>query len=122
MSVGYAGAVNDGYTNVCYLIHFDEPIGNAQHYLGFAPDLQVRMAKHRSNKGAQLTAIANNRGIGYKVVRIWKVPEPFYKAEKYLKGLGASDLCPHCSRYIRGFSFEPVTEEKVQGRPSFTGR
>jgi putative endonuclease len=107
----------DDYQNVCYLIHFDEPIGNAQHYLGFAPDLQGRMKKHRTNKGAKITAIANNRGIGYRVVRVWKVPEPFYKSEKYLKGLGAADLCPHCSRYIRAFIPLSVPDEKAQGRP-----
>ncbi len=108
----------DEYKNVCYLIHFDEPIGNAKHYLGFAPDLQNRMVKHRSNKGAKLTAIANNKGITYRVVRIWKVPEPFYKAEKYLKGLGAADLCPHCSRYINAFMPLPLPDEKTQGRLS----
>jgi putative endonuclease len=107
----------DDYQNVCYLIHFDEPIGNAQHYLGFAPDLQGRMKKHRTNKGAKITAIANNRGIAYRVVRVWKVPEPFYKSEKYLKGLGAADLCPHCSRYIRAFIPLSVPDEKAQGRP-----
>lgn len=105
----------DNYQNVCYLIHFDEPIGNSQHYLGYASDLRVRIAQHRSGKAAKLTTIAKSRGISWRVVRVWGNAD--VSAEKYLKGLGASNLCPHCSRYIRGLS--PVSHsEKVQGRAS----
>lgn len=106
----------DGYRNVCYLIHFDEPVGNARHYIGFAADLSERIAKHRAGRGAKLTARANALGVGWRVVRVWRAADR--QAEKYLKSLGASDLCPHCSRYMRNLPSGGVSLEKVQGRPS----
>lgn len=111
---GYSNAVD--YKNVCYLIHFDEPIGNAQHYLGYASDLSVRISQHRSGHGSKLTGRANFLGIGWRVVRVWRDGTP--AIERKLKSMGAADLCPHCSRYIR--NLPSVTVEKGQGRPSPT--
>lgn len=105
----------DDYTNVCYLIHFDEPIGNSRHYLGYASDLRRRISQHRAGGAAKLTTIANNKGISWRVVRVWGNADT--DAEKYLKGLGASNLCPRCSRYMRGLS-QVSHSEKMQGRAS----
>ena len=48
--------------NVCYLLHFDEPIGNpdnprgqAQHYLGYANYLPRRAEEHLTGRGAAIT-------------------------------------------------------------------
>ncbi|MEA3339463.1 MAG: endonuclease [Chloroflexota bacterium] len=42
-----------------YLIHFDTPLGDldnprgqAQHYLGYADDLEARLESHRSGNGS----------------------------------------------------------------------
>lgn len=82
---------------ICYLLHFSHPISAAhtcQHYIGWCIDLNVRMAMHRAGKGARLTQVAVERGIGFEVVRTWPGSREF---ERYLKnGKRAPRLCPMC--------------------------
>ncbi len=87
----------DNYQNVCYLIHFDEPIGksHAQHYLGFAKDLHKRIAQHRTDRGASLVRSANARGISWHVVRVWRNADA--DAEVALKLMIPKNLCPYCN-------------------------
>lgn len=85
------------YRNVCYLIHFDEPFGPSQHYIGYALNLRERMAKHRRGEGANLLAELNRAGIGYRVVRVWAARGR--ETEKQLKGLGSRYLCPVCGTH-----------------------
>lgn len=100
------------YENVCYLIHFDEPVGGKmQHYLGFAKYLPERIAKHRAGEGAELLRVANKLGIPWRVVRVWSNADG--QAEVKLKAIGAANLCPHCSKYFRGY-----IDTHVQGAPS----
>jgi len=89
----------DDYQNVCYLIHFDEPVNRAgvQHYIGFAKYLPDRIAQHRASKGAELTRRANDMGISWRVVRVWASADA--DAEKALKKLGGINLCPVCSKF-----------------------
>jgi len=61
-----------------YLLHFDEPIGDldnphgqAQHYLGYADDLEVRLERHRAGNGARLLEVCKERGITWRLVRTW---------------------------------------------------
>ncbi len=86
------------YRNVCYLIHFDEPVSGVQHYLGFALNLAERIAKHRASEGARLTARANARGIGWRVVRVWRDADA--GAEVALKAMVPKNLCPHCNKRV----------------------
>jgi len=86
------------YRNVCYLIHFDEPVSGKQHYLGFAVDLSERIARHRASKGARLTARANARGISWRVVRVWRNADA--DAEIALKAMIPKNLCPHCNKRV----------------------
>ncbi len=98
MRVGYASGVGD-YENVCYLIHFDEPVNRAgvQHYIGFAKSLPERVSQHRASKGASITARANALGIGWQVVRVWR--NASREAELGLKQFGGKNLCPYCSKF-----------------------
>src|SRR5437762_1352406 len=69
-----------------YLLHFDEPFGHAQHYLGFAEtpeSLVARLAHHRAGSGANLMRHVNAAGIDWEPVRIW--PEGNRKFERSLK-------------------------------------
>ena len=56
-----------------YLLHFQRPISThhtCQHYLGFALDLDARLAEHLSGRGARLTQVALERHIDFVVARI----------------------------------------------------
>ena len=53
-----------------YLIHLQEKLHHAQHYLGFTEGLNVatRMKQHRAGVGARMLANCNKGGIEYDVV------------------------------------------------------
>lgn len=83
-----------------YLLHFDQPISNrhtCQHYLGWTDDLHARLALHAagSRRAARLTQVAKNRGIGWRLVRLWEGGKP---VERQLKRRKESPkLCPICN-------------------------
>lgn len=59
---------------VVYLLHFSRPLGNpantramAQHYTGWAADLDRRLGDHQAGRGAALTRAAVEQGIGWEV-------------------------------------------------------
>lgn len=81
-----------------YLLHFERPYPNGrqpQHYLGYAADLDVRLAQHRAGRGARLIAVIRERGIAWRVARVW--PGGDRGLERRLKGWKKSRrLCPDC--------------------------
>jgi hypothetical protein len=110
----------DDYRNVCYLIHFDKPVGksSAQHYLGFATDLKRRIAQHRASEGSSLIRSANARGIGWRVVRVWRDAD--LDAEAALKAMIPKNLCPHCNPRIARRNARLASEKnrQMQGHAS----
>lgn len=85
-----------------YLIHFDRPISpkhTCQHYLGYAEDVEARIKAHRAGNGSRLCEVAAERGIGFRVVRIW--PDGDRTFERKLKNRkNAPKLCPCCNRKL----------------------
>ncbi len=80
-----------------YLIHFDKPIGNpntphgqAQHYLGYADDLDVRLARHASGNGARLMEV-----IAWQLARTWTGDRALERRLKQRKN--GPRLCPICN-------------------------
>jgi len=84
-----------------YLFHFNAPLGNlanpraqARHYLGFAEDLDSRIAKQLAGKGAKLVAAAIKQGLIFELYH-WPAPlatEKLVKARKRTR-----DYCPACA-------------------------
>jgi GIY-YIG catalytic domain len=86
---------------VAYLVHLDRklgsshPRGGAQHYTGTTTNLAQRLETHRAGLGARILAAANERGIGYEVVRTW---EGGREVERRIKRQrNAPRLCPTCA-------------------------
>ncbi len=79
-----------------YLIHFNEKLHHAQHYLGFVEgDLGQRITLHKSGRGAKLLAAINEQGIEWNVVRIWRGADRNF--ERKLKNRKkARCFCPVC--------------------------
>jgi predicted GIY-YIG superfamily endonuclease len=78
-----------------YLIHFHEPLKHARHYVGWAKDLDARMAEHASGNGSRLMAAVTAAGIGWHVARTW--PGTTTAREKAVKDSGhIPDYCPAC--------------------------
>lgn len=94
-------------TSVVYLLHFERPISErhtCQHYLGSCTDLVERMGEHLAGRGARLTQVALERGIGFYVVSTWlgdKTVERMLKKRKMGKR-----LCPYCQGKTVGVGYE----------------
>jgi predicted GIY-YIG superfamily endonuclease len=86
-----------------YLLHFDSPISEnhtTQHYIGYADDVNARIKEHKAGHGARLTQVANERGIGFEVVRIWEGDRKYERQLKNRKN--APRLCPICKAIKEG--------------------
>ena len=84
---------NDG---TVYLIHFDEKLCHAQHYIGWAKDVTARCKAHKSGNGSKLMAAVEILGLPWNVVRTWKNQDRNF--ERKLKNQkNAKRLCPICS-------------------------
>jgi len=82
-----------------YLLHFHQPYRHARHYLGFAADLNARLAKHGTAEGARLCQVVRQAGIGWTLARTWSGGRD---RERQLKQQGGrSRMCPMCGVHAR---------------------
>lgn len=78
-----------------YLIHFSCPYKHAQHYVGYAVDVEKRFAQHKSGRGARLLKVLIANGINFEIARVW--PEGDRALERQIKRKrNARALCPIC--------------------------
>lgn len=88
-----------------YLIHLDQSIAHARHYLGYTSleCVQDRLARHKAGNGARLLQVANERGITYSIVRTWEFAT-WQEARKFERKLKlqkhAPRLCPVCNQHL----------------------
>lgn len=79
-----------------YLLHFDPAFGHAQHYLGWAKDIDDRLARHMKGIGSNLVRHAVAAGSRVELVRTWE--DATRTDEARLKKQGSrARLCPICS-------------------------
>jgi hypothetical protein len=77
-------------------LHFTKPFGRARHYIGWSPDINRRVSRHKEGKGAKFTMGALRHGADLLLVRIW--PGGDRRLEWELKHKGTHQaLCPLCS-------------------------
>jgi len=82
-------------TTGVYLIHFETPYHHARHYIGYSPNIEERIKKHRAGNGARLMEVVNEAKIAWRVAFIW--PNADRAFERKLKDRhGAGKLCPIC--------------------------
>jgi len=78
-----------------YLIHFEEKLAHAGHYLGKAENIEERLARHKKGNGARILKELKQKGIDFQIVRIWENVSPNF--ERKLKIAGHNNkLCPIC--------------------------
>jgi hypothetical protein len=69
-----------------------------RHYIGHSFDFDRRIAQHFAGEGASLTRAWVERGIEFRVARVWPGQGPiFERMLKYRKHF--ADLCPNCNPY-----------------------
>ena len=97
-----------------YLLHFSKPISpkhTTQHYIGWASDLATRIQSHRLGHGARLTAVAHERGIPFKVARVWLGGRGLERQLKNRKN--GPRLCPLCGAALPT-PFEELSKQAIQ--------
>ena len=78
-----------------YLLHFERPIAHARHYLGYADDVDDRIARHRTGHGARLVAEFVANVIDFTIAKVW--PKGDRKFERKLKNRhNTPRMCPVC--------------------------
>ena len=88
------------------LLHFERPISpnhTAQHYCGWTPGpVAARLAEHAAGRGARLTQVALERGIGWRPDRTW-AGETRTDERRRKRGAHGARLCPECrAQRVRG--------------------
>ena len=92
MNSGDTGATAPAGT--VYLLHFAHPYRHARHYLGYAQNLERRLACHRAGTGARLLVVISEAGIDWRLARTWPGSRTL---ERRLKGWHSGvRLCPIC--------------------------
>jgi predicted GIY-YIG superfamily endonuclease len=94
-----------------YLLHFEKPYHHAKHYLGYSPEVQARVNAHLHGKGARLTQVVHDAGIGMVWVRVWEDGDR--QLERSLKSW--RNGCRHCP-ICRG---EPVQVPLMPWMPAY---
>lgn len=99
-----------------YLLHFDQPVGTARHYLGTCLDdrLDQRLLEHARGNGANLVRVAMKRGIKVRLART--IPNQHSAVERQLKNAGhMKKLCPLCCPMLAHFKAEAYVLDPKRG-------
>lgn len=80
-----------------YLIHFSQPFGHAQHYIGITRKGRAteRLAEHQSGRGAVLCRHASAAGVALTLAKVWPNVPRFFELKLKARG-GARRICPIC--------------------------
>jgi len=79
-----------------YLIHFNEKLAHAQHYMGWTTNLSERLHAHETGNGARLMEVISERGITWQLTRTWAGGRDL---ERKLKAQhNGPRFCPICSK------------------------
>lgn len=98
-----------------YLIHMDEPISHAQHYLGCTAHLPSRLASHANGRGSRLLEVALERGIEWRVARLWH--GDFCQEAVAKRQHNGHSFCPICHRRAREWHGAIEFELELAGIP-----
>lgn len=104
-----------------YLVCFEQqigtsnPKGSASHYLGWATDVEARMAEHRAGRGARILAACVARGIGFEVVRSWAGVDRSF-ARRLKRQHNAWRHCPRCGPRALGIGAGPAGGTPLRAR------
>lgn len=79
-----------------YLLHFNQPLKHAKHYLGYSENNpEERIELHRQGKSkVRIMEVLFKANISFSVVSIWT--DKSRTDERKMKGRGKSSICETC--------------------------
>lgn len=104
-----------------YLLHFEQPIDGARHYVGITtPErLAQRMIEHTTGRGAKLTARACRLAVSWRLAQVWKSAD-FSLEDRLIARREAIQLCPVCRRISTGAAYRPTQKRPARELAAFT--
>ena len=78
-----------------YLLCLSPGVRHARHYIGWADDVERRVAQHVSGRGAALTRAAVRIGCAVAHVRSWDGADRNFE-RRLKRRKNAAGLCPRC--------------------------
>jgi len=81
---------------VIYILHFSRPLFHAQHYIGYtgAADMEERMQRHRSGRGAKIMKAVFEAGIDVEIAAI--LPGDRTEERRLHRQGNTKRICPLC--------------------------
>ena len=90
-----ASARVHGKLGTLYLLHFEPPLSHARYYLGWARELEPRLAAHSAGRGSPLIVAVVAAGGRIELARTWEAVDRHF--ERALKRRHETPrLCPLC--------------------------
>lgn len=103
---------------VVYILHFDQPLHHARHYVGSttADRVDARMHEHAEGWGSKITARAMRLGIKVYLAKVMFVSDRSYEKTLKRKG-GIAALCRFCQQQDAAFNCDAPINERVGSGP-----
>lgn len=88
-----------------YILHFESKLHHAGHYAGSSIAIRRRIQSHREGRGARLTQVLGEKGIGWRVAVVMQCDAAERRRlERKLKDRKKTRLfCPLCTTQPRSF-------------------
>ena len=94
-----------------YLLHFNEPLSHAKHYLGSCEDVSDRVDRHHRGAGAKITRAVREKGIGWTIAAVFAIREGCSKTRREIER--------HAKQRKNSCSYCPICRGKVHFTPDF---
>jgi predicted GIY-YIG superfamily endonuclease len=82
-----------------YVLHFDEPLCHAEHYVGCTTELRERLTSHANGRGARICEALRDIGIGWNLSNLFTCNvKQMRRLERQFKNMkNTSRFCPYCT-------------------------
>lgn len=77
-----------------YLLHFDQPLAHARHYIGWSQDVEARLREHRAGTGGRLLAALRRNGLTWHLVLV--LPGTRADERRWKRLRWSTRHCPAC--------------------------
>ena len=90
---------HEGQPGTVYVLHFEPAYHHARHYIGWAVDVDARLAAHMAGAGSPLVRAAVAAGVRVELAAT--IPGSRYLERRLKRWHKTSQFCPRC-RAARG--------------------